>query len=64
MPIMDGHALWRQLRASPRTAQIPVIAMTAASFAPNGTAFDGLLPKPFELDALLTLIQALLGPPP
>ena len=60
MPFLDGRAVLAQLRAQPQTAQIPVVAMSAAGQVPDGAAFDGFLAKPFTLDALLAALQRLL----
>ncbi len=64
MPIMDGHALCRQLRAEPRTAHIPVIGMSAAYRPQDGDAFDAVIAKPFLIPPLLALIDAHLGSAP
>ncbi len=64
LPVMDGHALGRQLRADPRTAHIPVIAMSAAYRPQDGDAFEAVLAKPFQIHSLLAVIQAHLGGAP
>jgi CheY-like chemotaxis protein len=64
MPVMDGHALGRQLRADPRTAHIPVIAMSAAYRPQDGDAFAAVLAKPFQIVSLLAVIQEHLGGAP
>ncbi len=64
MPILDGHALCRQLRADPRTAHIPIIAMSAAYRPQDGAAFDAVIAKPFQIAPLLAVIQAHLGGTP
>ncbi len=64
MPVMDGHALCRQVRADPRTAHIPVIAMSAAYRPQDGAAFDAVLAKPFQIAPLLAVIDAHLGGAP
>ena len=64
LPIMDGHALCRQLRADPRTAHIPIIAMSAAYRPQDGDAFDAVLAKPFQIVSLLAVIQEHLGGAP
>jgi CheY-like chemotaxis protein len=64
MPHMDGAALCRALKADPATQTIPVALMSAA-VSRHGEAFgaDALLPKPFELDDLLALVERFVGPP-
>ncbi len=61
MPVMDGHALCRHLRADPRTATIPVIGMSAAYRPQPDDAFDALIAKPFDIPPLLALIHHWLG---
>ena len=59
MPEMDGVAVWAHLRASPRTASIPVIAMSAGKNL-RGRAgemrADDYLAKPFTADDLVLRI--------
>ena len=66
MPVLDGFAVIRRIRESPRLARLPVVAVTA--YAMRGdrerileSGFDGYLSKPLnpssltqELDRLLT----------
>lgn len=61
MPVMDGRALSRHLRAEPRTAQIPLILISAAYRAHDDDLFDAVLAKPFDIAELLELIHAQLG---
>lgn len=61
LPGLDGYTLCRTLRAEARTAQIPVIAMSAAYRPQAGVAFDAILVKPFEIVTLLNLIRTHLG---
>lgn len=58
MPVMDGHALCRRLRADARTTTIPLIAMSAAYRPQADAAFDAVIAKPFDLSTFLALIQA------
>jgi CheY-like chemotaxis protein len=65
MPGLDGHAVYQAMRADPRGRGIPVILMSAAADPaqlPRGIA--GFLPKPFDLDRLLTLVAGVLGDGP
>lgn len=64
MPVMNGHTLAQRLRAEPRTAQIPLIAMSAAYRARDGDTFDAVIAKPFDLVPLLDLIEGLLDGAP
>jgi two-component system cell cycle response regulator DivK len=60
MPILDGAVLSRLLRANPRTAAIPIIAMSAMprKSAPPGLCCDAWLGKPFNLPHLFIVIDA------
>jgi CheY-like chemotaxis protein len=58
MPVMDGLALVRALRAAPLLAHIPVILTTAVN-VPQGLPVQALLRKPFVAAQLLNLIYKL-----
>jgi CheY-like chemotaxis protein len=65
MPVMDGITLLQRLKADPRYRAVPVIMQTAAA-TPEQVA-EGLaagayfyLTKPYEPDALLTIVRAAL----
>ena len=68
MPVMDGYAAARAIRAmeDPMRAGIPIIAMTANAFLEDQKAaydagMQGHIPKPLEVDYMLdTLRQVLL----
>jgi CheY-like chemotaxis protein len=62
MPEMDGWTVLQKIRSEPRTAKLPVIALTA--HAMKGArdealmkGFDGYISKPFRIAELLELIQ-------
>ena len=59
MPGVDGATVSRQLRATATTAHIPIVAMTATPALARqwGMVADEWLPKPFELDALYTVVE-------
>jgi CheY-like chemotaxis protein len=67
LPVMDGYAATRALKADPATTAIPVIALTASAmvgdrercFEAGCNDYDT---KPVELPRLLGKIEALLGP--
>lgn len=62
MPWMDGPALLGRVRADERFSDLPAIMMSAVSHAPaaaDGLA-DAFVPKPFEILALLQVVQRLL----
>ncbi len=59
MPLMDGAAVTRRLRADPATAHIPIVAVSARhdlTALTAGMAVDDTLTKPFDLDALSAVV--------
>ena len=61
MPVMDGVEFMRQVRARPWLKHHRLVLMSASELAPELTGAPGvvgLLHKPFELERLLTLVQA------
>jgi len=66
MPKMDGYSLARQLRASQRTALIPVVFLAAkddTSYRIEGfrSGVDAYLTKPFEPDELIAVVAGILN---
>ena len=66
MPVMDGYQLAQQLRASSRTALVPVIFLTAKDETADRiegfrTGVDAYLTKPFEPDQLVAVIRSILS---
>jgi len=63
MPVLDGLAMLRELRANPDTAEIPVVLMSAAPFrsTPDSLGYQDALRKPFEAQALLKTIRRLVA---
>jgi putative two-component system response regulator len=67
MPIVTGIQVFQQMRADPATAGIPVVFFTANAHLlrqqlPNYLTVNAqLLPKPFNLDALITTVGAALA---
>jgi CheY-like chemotaxis protein len=61
MPRMDGRALLRELRASPRLASVPVILMSGE----RANDIEGVrwVRKPVDPEDLLRLIEGVLHPP-
>ena len=64
---MDGTDALRILRTDPRTASIPVLAITAQAMKGDRerfleAGFDGYLSKPIDVDALLAAIRPYFGP--
>ena len=65
MPGLDGWTASKWLKASPATAHIPIIALSAAPMAredARAAGCDGFLAKPCNPDLLWWQIRALLHP--
>jgi CheY-like chemotaxis protein len=64
MPGMDGREAYAAMRARRDLTEVPVILMSAAvprrRLDPD---IDAYLPKPFGIEALLELVERLIGPP-
>jgi CheY-like chemotaxis protein len=60
---MNGLALCRAIRAEPTYRSIPIVLMTAASMQVSRADCDyaALVRKPFEVEALLTIIEQVLN---
>jgi CheY-like chemotaxis protein len=66
LPVIDGWEATRRIKASPQTAGIPVMALTAHAMAPDrekslASGCDDYDTKPIELSRLLGKIEQLLG---
>ena len=66
LPVLDGWEATRQLKASPETKSIPVIALTAHAMAGDRekateAGCDDFDTKPIDLPRLLGKVEALLG---
>src|ERR1044071_6426262 len=65
MPGMDGYALVRNLRASPRTRLVPIVFLTAKDetadrIAGFRTGVDAYVTKPFEPEELVAIVKSIL----
>jgi len=65
LPGMDGITAMKQLKGDPKTAGIPVIAITASAMTHNRTTmlaegFDGYQTKPISLKEFLAEVQRVL----
>jgi DNA-binding NarL/FixJ family response regulator len=66
MPGMDGYQLARQIHASPRTALVPIVFLTAKDETADRiegfrAGVDAYLTKPFEPDELVAVINSILN---
>src|SRR5690242_5658350 len=63
MPGVDGLAAARLLKGDPATADIPIVAISAAPLRAEALAAgcDRFLAKPLQLDELLELVHRLAG---
>lgn len=62
MPVMDGLEATSRLRAQPRFAELPIIAMTANAMGQHrrqchDAGMDDFITKPFDPDQLYAIIQ-------
>ena len=62
MPVLDGWAATRTLKADPTTAGIPIIALTAQAMQGDldksrEAGCDGYLTKPIDLQRVLALLR-------
>ena len=64
MPGIDGYEVCRRIRASERTAVLPVVMVTSSEVREKTDAIeagaDDFIPKPFQRDELLTRVRSLL----
>ena len=66
MPGMDGYKLARQLRASQRTALVPIVFLTAKDETADRiegfrAGVDAYMTKPFEPDELIAVVNGILN---
>jgi two-component system cell cycle response regulator DivK len=66
MPVIDGIAALRRLRADPRTAALKVVALTALAMKGDkehllAEGFDGYLAKPIRYKEFAAAVEAMLG---
>lgn len=62
MPHINGIEMFNQLKASPQTADIPVIAITAYAMDNDrerfmSMGFSGYMPKPFDMFTFVPEVQ-------
>jgi DNA-binding response OmpR family regulator len=62
MPVMDGREFLRRCRSSQPCSRVPVVVMSAArdaEMAANELGAQAFLPKPFEMDDVLAVVDGL-----
>jgi two-component system, cell cycle response regulator len=66
MPVLDGWALFRELKADAITAHIPCVAVTAQADSDREralqTGFSAYVSKPFRSEELLKTVAKLISP--
>lgn len=66
LPVMDGYAATRKLKADPELKHIPIIALTAHAMSGDkektlAAGCDGYLAKPLDEDELFETVEQWLG---
>jgi two-component system cell cycle response regulator DivK len=66
LPDMDGVAALGRLKGDPRTAEIPVIALTAYAMKEDRdrflkAGFNGYMPKPIDIKTFAEQVRAFIG---
>src|SRR5437763_1250960 len=69
IPKIDGWEVTRILKADPKTAAIPIVALTAHALASDreradAIGFDGYIPKPAEPRLVLAEVERRVGKAP
>ncbi len=66
MPVMDGYAATRRLRANPDMQHLPILALTAGAMSTQrdtalAAGMDGFIAKPFDVEALIAAVASHVG---
>jgi CheY-like chemotaxis protein len=64
MPVMDGTEFLEHQRGDPAIANVPVVVVTAFVDRAGGLHTAGLIPKPVEIDPLLSTVRTHCGQSP
>jgi DNA-binding response OmpR family regulator len=62
LPRVAGLDVYRDLRANPRTSEIPIVIVSAADGRDPEDESRVFLPKPIDIDALVTVVSDALSP--
>jgi CheY-like chemotaxis protein len=63
MPVMDGWVFESMVRQNPKTAHMPVVAVSALPPDVRAPGFNARLHKPFDLDQLLNTVEQMCRTP-
>jgi two-component system, cell cycle response regulator DivK len=66
MPVMDGNAVVRELRADPQLSKLPVVALTAYAMQGDrekalALGFNSYITKPIDIPTFRAAVAELLG---
>ncbi len=66
LPVIDGWEAIRQIKTTPDTSAIPILALTAHAFSEDrdralAAGCIGFIPKPIDMSALLVAINSAAG---
>jgi two-component system, cell cycle response regulator DivK len=66
MPVMDGNAVVREIRADPQLSMLPVVALTAYAMQGDrekalALGFNSYITKPIDIPAFRAEVAVLLG---
>ncbi|MBI4425188.1 MAG: response regulator [Elusimicrobia bacterium] len=66
LPVLDGFSVCQSLRRDPKTADVPVLVLTALNMISDvekalGAGANDYIPKPYTNDRLLAKVNKLLG---